>query len=225
MWRHNLNIGDSNMYITRGTNNNGPYKELVLGYKTISINSYTTMVIDLTVEAKKGRLTLQKHEAFQLWESSISGLLLQNSKDFLTFSKTGINILALGTKDQKALKDNLGFDKIVHSLDSLSHLKVDALNFTNFKCQDYENRVLSVEQEWQETLPDGTIGTYYDEIYKIKIFEVSLRELLILMSFYVSKTSSDIVNLIKMQPDPRFFYKTFLELGACNFCSILSFDS
>ena len=85
--------------------------------------------------------------------------------------------------------------------------------------------MLSVEQEWQETLPDGTIGTYYDEIYKIKIFEVSLRELLILMSFYVSKTSSDIVNLIKMQPDPRFFYKTFLELGACNFCSILSFDS
>lgn len=28
-----------------------------------------------------------------------------------------------------------------------------------------------------------------------------------------------------MQPDPRFFYKTFLELGGANFCSILSFDS
>ena len=34
-----------------------------------------------------------------------------------------------------------------------------------------------------------------------------------------------IINLIKMQPDPRFFYKTFLELGGANFCSILSFDS
>lgn len=28
-----------------------------------------------------------------------------------------------------------------------------------------------------------------------------------------------------MQPDPRFFYKTFLELGGANFCSLLSFDS
>jgi hypothetical protein len=28
-----------------------------------------------------------------------------------------------------------------------------------------------------------------------------------------------------MQPDPRFFYKTFLELGGKNLCSMLSFDS
>ena len=28
-----------------------------------------------------------------------------------------------------------------------------------------------------------------------------------------------------MQPDPRFFYKTFLELGVTNFSSILSLDS
>ena len=39
--------------------------------------------------------------------------------------------------------------------------------------------MVSIEQEWQETLPDGSIATYYDEIYKIKIFEVTLRELLI----------------------------------------------
>jgi len=72
---------------------------------------------------------------------------------------------------------------------------------------------------------NGADSTYYDEIYKIKIHEVTLRELLILQSFYVSRTTSDIIKLIKMQPDPRFFYKTFLELGGANFCSILSFDS
>lgn len=33
--------------------------------------------------------------------------------------------------------------------------------------------------------------SFYDEIYKIKIHEVTLRELLILQSFYVSKTQSE----------------------------------
>jgi hypothetical protein len=84
---------------------------------------------------------------------------------------------------------------------------------------------MSIEQEWTQMRSDGTMSTHYDEIYKIKIHEVTLRELLILQSFYVSRTTSDIINLIKMQPDPRFFYKTFLELGGANFCSILSFDS
>lgn len=52
-----------------------------------------------------------------------------------------------------------------------------------------------------------------------------MRELLIFQSFYVSKTATDIVKLIKKQPDPRFFYKTFIELGGANFCSILACDS
>jgi hypothetical protein len=99
MWRHNLNIGDANVFISRGTNSSGqPFKELVLGCKAISINTYTTMVIDLSQkDITKGRQTLQKHEAFQLWESNVSGLLLDYTKDYLTFSKAGINILALGT--------------------------------------------------------------------------------------------------------------------------------
>lgn len=113
----------------------------------------------------------------------------------------------------------------MHSLDSLSYLKIDPINYINFRCQDYNNRVMSIEQEWSMMGTNGVSDTFYDEIYKIKIHEVTLRELLILQSFYVSGTTSDIIRLIKMQPDPRFFYKTFLELGGANFCSILSFDS
>ena len=134
-------------------------------------------------------------------------------------------MLGLGAEDQKPLKDNFGMDKVLHSLDSLSYLKVDSINYINFRCQDYNNRVMSIEQEWTSTSENGVVSTFYDEIYKIKIHEVTLRELLILQSFYVSRTTSDIIRLIKMQPDPRFFYKTFLELGGANFCSILSFDS
>jgi hypothetical protein len=98
----------------------------------------------------------------------------------------------------KPLKDNFGMDKIMHSLDSLSYLKVESINYINFRCQDYENRIMSIEQEWTNKNEDGTVSTHYDEIYKIKIHEVTLRELLILQSFYVSRTTSDIIKLIRM---------------------------
>jgi hypothetical protein len=180
MWRHNLDIGDANMYISRGTNELGDYKELICGYKTIGINTYNTVVLDIaTTDHERGRQTLQRHEAFQLWESPISGLLLEQSKDYLTFSRAGINVLGLGTVDSKPLKDNFGMDKVLHSLDSLSYLKVDSINYINFRCQDYNNRVMSIEQEWTSKAEDGTVSTFYDEIYKIKIHEVTLRELLI----------------------------------------------
>jgi hypothetical protein len=38
---------------------------------------------------------------------------------------------------------------------------------------------MSIEQEWTSTTEDGIVSTFYDEIYKIKIHEVTLRELLI----------------------------------------------
>ena len=101
------------------------------------------------------------------------------SKEFVTLSKTGINVIALGSVSTRKIKDNLGFDKQLHGLDSLSYLKVDAGNYINCKCQIYENRVISIEQESQ-IKKAGEVSTIYEEIYKIKIHEVTLRELLIL---------------------------------------------
>jgi hypothetical protein len=109
---------------------------------------------------------------------------------------------------------------MIHSLDSLSFLKPESVNFINYQCQDYNNRIISIEQEWTT----GT-ETRYVEVYKVKIFEITLRELMILMSFYICKTQSDIVTLVKSQPNPRFFYKSFLELDGANMVSILAFDS
>ena len=77
---------------------------------------------------------------------------------------------------------------MIHSLDSLSFLKVDELNYLNFKCQDYNNRVVSIEQEWKKNQNTENVDFFYDEIYKVKIHEVTLRELLILQSFYVCKS-------------------------------------
>ena len=44
--------------------------------------------------------------------------------------------------------------------------------------------------------------THFDDIFKIKINEPTLRELLLMQSIFCSKTQSDIEKLINEQPDP-----------------------
>ena len=139
-------------------------------------------------------------------------------------SKSGLNVLALGKIERRKLSSIDGQMKMIHSLDSKSFLKVDKINYVNFKCQDYNNRIISIEQEDEQYEGNEKYHTYR-EIYKVKIHEITLRELLILQSFYLCKTQSDIVNLVQLQPNPTFFYKTFLELNTSNMASILAFDS
>lgn len=62
-------------------------------------------------------------------------------------SKSGLNVLALGKIEKRKLSNLDGEMKMIHSLDSMSFLKVDKINFINFKCQDYNNRIISIEQE------------------------------------------------------------------------------
>lgn len=99
-----LDIGDSSIHISRGIDSHGDFKELVIGYKTININTYNIVVQDLSGNAQQ-RATLQKHESFQLWESKVSGLVVTKTKDYLTFSKSGINVVSLGTTIKKPLVD------------------------------------------------------------------------------------------------------------------------
>jgi len=54
---------------------------------------------------------------------------------------------------------------------------------------------------------------------------VTLRELLLFKSLYYAKTSESISDLVRCQPNPTVFYKSFLELNGSNFTSMLSFDS
>ena len=111
------------------------FKELVVSYKTIFINTYNIVLTDLTELDDKSN-TLFRFEPFQLWESSISGLVLMDSKEFLSFNRDGIKILQLGSTNKRPLKNNIGEDLMVHSLDQFSYLKVDPLNLTNFSWSD-----------------------------------------------------------------------------------------
>jgi len=63
MWKHNLDIDDASMFISKGINEKKPYKELIIGYKTIFINTYTTVCKCLS-DPKNTASVLYKHEAF-----------------------------------------------------------------------------------------------------------------------------------------------------------------
>ena len=105
-------------------------------------------------------------------------------------------MLSVGTVEKKKIQDVDGYDKMIHSFDSLSYLKLSSSNFIKLACQDYDNRVVSVQQEYKK-LENGVMMTFQDTIYSIKIHEVTLRELLILESFYVTRTALDIYELIR----------------------------
>lgn len=48
MWRHKLDINDVTMKIIRDVDDTGkPFKELIIGYKTIYINTYNIVVQDM----------------------------------------------------------------------------------------------------------------------------------------------------------------------------------
>ena len=67
--------------------------------------------------------------------------------------------------------------------------------------------------------------TQFDNLYKLMIFEMELRECLISQSIMACKQQTDIVKLIMEQPEPLMFYRSFLELKKSNLVSILAFDS
>ena len=73
-WENGLNIDNVNMYFSKGINKIGEtFKELIIGYKAIYINTYNTVVQDMSDD---NNAIICRHEAFQLWESETMGLLL-----------------------------------------------------------------------------------------------------------------------------------------------------
>lgn len=86
-----------------------------------------------------------RHESFQLWEQKISGLLLDHNKDFLIIGQKGLSMMALGDHDKRVLKDDMGDDIVVHSLDAYNFLKVDPGNYLLFECAKQEDMIISVQ--------------------------------------------------------------------------------
>jgi hypothetical protein len=77
----------------------------------------------------------------------------------------------------------------------------------------------------QEQYSDADGQTHFDDIFKVKVHEITLRELLLLQSIYACKTQSEIELLVRAQPNPKIFFKVFLELGFQSMVAYLAFDS
>lgn len=121
--KNRLDIANANLFVVR--NLEKKYKELIVSYKSIVVNTYTIMVLDISLEDP---WTLFRHEAFQLWESKISGFFLNKNKDFVTINRDGVNVYTLGTKDKRQIKGNEVQEQMIHSLESFSYLKIDKTN-------------------------------------------------------------------------------------------------
>lgn len=93
----------------------------------IGINTFNIFVIDLDTQLIK-----YWHESYQLWESPVRGFLLK-SKEFMILSKDGIQILMLGNKPPKVVKDKDGDDRLLHSLCEMSYLRVEPSNHIYFQ--------------------------------------------------------------------------------------------
>jgi hypothetical protein len=122
-----LDIDDTNIYIN---NRSKDSRELVISFKTIFINTFTIFVLDITSDEAK--TLLYRHESFQLWESDIQGVLLERSKEFISINKDGIHVLSLDSKHMRPVFDGTGRERMLHSLEAMSFLKVSSENFINF---------------------------------------------------------------------------------------------
>ena len=65
---------------------------------------------------------------------------------------------------------------MVHSLGKCNYLKIEPTNHILFAFQFYDDRNICIQEEYENN--EGETG--FDDIFKIKIHEVTLRELLLL---------------------------------------------
>jgi hypothetical protein len=140
-----LDIGDAHLVINR-RNSTSSGHELVLSFKTIYINTFTIMCLDIDEDVK--RSLIFRHESFQLWESPIQAIMLESSKDFLSVNKDGINVVALGSIPHRPIVDSLGIERMLHSLESMNFLKIDDENHINFASQNMFKREVQIKQEF-----------------------------------------------------------------------------
>ena len=69
---------------------------------------------------------------------------MESNQDFVTLNKDGIQVVALGSQQKKVIKDAEGNERIIHSLDSCSYLKLDRGNTLIFANQKIEKREIHI---------------------------------------------------------------------------------
>ena len=84
---------------------------------------------------------------------------------------------------------------MIHSLHCYNFLKIDPENYILFACQKYHERQICIQQEFLLSKGEKE-ETSFQKLYNIKIWELTLRELLIFKSLYLCKSQEKIVHLV-----------------------------
>lgn len=184
---------------------NSGKSSIIVSFKTIYENTYTVLVMDLETD----RIQF-KHNNYQLWESPVLGFLSTYFNDFIILNKDGMSFIRLGDKEsRRSIPSQDGTMRMVHSLNSANYLKIEDSNMINF-----ENSMLGDVKTViiQEQHLDKSGNTYYDEIFRINLELMGLRELILVQSLFFLETSGEIMELIELQPNNSLFFKSFMEL-------------
>lgn len=138
------------------------YEELIVSYKTIYINTYNIVSVDLGLNR-----VVYRHESFQLWESESKGIFISKNKDFLKLNKYGLQVMSLGGKEKRKLYDHYNNLKVLISLDSYDYLKLEQDNHILFDGtrEDYETITINQEFRNPKDIDDAT----FVDLYKIKV--------------------------------------------------------
>lgn len=128
-----LCIDDVDMYVLKDKNR----RQLVVSFKTIYINTYSVIVIDILNED-----VVFRHDSFNLWETKIMSFLNDATLDYVSLSERGMGVLGLSTQFlTKRVKDNSNDMHQVHSLASCDYLKLNPRNHILFSCQQNDRNV------------------------------------------------------------------------------------
>lgn len=130
-------------------------------------------------------------------------------------------MIGLGTKKPRKLTDNEGNTRMLHSLGNCNYLKLEPSNHILFACQFYEKRTICIQEQFTDS--DG--NTKFEDIFKIRLHELTLRELLLIQSLYSVQKQGDISKLVNDQPTPLIFYKVSINLGIKSLTNYIAFDS
>lgn len=176
----------------------------------IYTNTYTILIID-----RKTARVLYKHSNYQLWESPCYGFLSTLHNDFIILNKDGMSFVKLNEHEmRKSFNNQDGIKRMIHSIGSANYLKIEASNMVDYQSAMgvQTSHSVTIQQQYL----DNFGNTYYDDIFRLELHKMRLKELILIESLFRLETSGDIIRVINLQPDCNLFVKSYLELDQSN---------
>ena len=95
-----------------------------------------------------------------------------------------MSLVPLSGRLNRTIKDFNGDDNIIYSLKSCEYLKLEPRNHLSFSTNKLGEQIIELKEQYVDELGD----TNFLSLYKIKLSNLTLRQLLVLQSFSACKT-------------------------------------